>query len=175
VSSNSDSMQLQRRRTATAWDRSVLLRGLAAGGVGACVVAAFFLLFDLLEGRPFQTPAALGARLLLSTPRGPGAEITAILVLAYTVAHTAVFVSIGSIASFLAADLHARRSWPWAAMLGVALFAAMEIIFLSFGLLFDRGLLDELGVGRVAFGNLLAAAAMTPILLGAHTDPETRP
>jgi hypothetical protein len=165
---------VQGRRTATAWDRSVIWRGVAAGCVGAALVAAFFLLLDLQSGHPFHTPAYLGSRLVLSESLPPDAAPPP-LVFAFTLAHLGVFIGLGGIAAFVAADLELRRTARAVLLTALALFVATDVVFLGFALLFDRALIHELGWGRITLANLLAAFAMAPIALTAHVDPETRP
>jgi hypothetical protein len=172
VSPSADSRQTG--RPAAVWDRSVLYHGISAGALGGCIVAVFFFLFDLAAGRPFYTPTFLGSRLLLAAPPGSRPDVGAALVFGYTVTHAVVFIAIGAMASFIAADRNATRSARAVFIATAALFAVMEAVFLSFGFLFDRSLLEELCFGRVALGNLLAAAAMAPIVLGAHSDPESK-
>ncbi|HEV8144266.1 MAG TPA: hypothetical protein VGQ77_15500, partial [Methylomirabilota bacterium] len=41
--------------------RSVLREGTIAGLLGAATVAIWFLIFDVLRGKPFLTPALLGS------------------------------------------------------------------------------------------------------------------
>ena len=45
----------------TIQSRTVLKEGLILGLIGAAAVAAWFLLVDLIAGRPFFTPAVLGS------------------------------------------------------------------------------------------------------------------
>jgi hypothetical protein len=163
------------RRTATAWDQAVLYRGAATGCLGALLVAAFFFLVDVAAGRPFHTPSALGARLFLDVSPQPAGAPSPVLVLAFSLAHIGVFIAIGAIAAFIAAYLDARRTLRNGVIMAAALFAGMDLILLAFAWTFDTGLLHELGWGRVALANGIAAAAMAPILLGTHMDRETRP
>src|SRR4030095_16559420 len=73
--------------------------GLIAGLVGAATVALWFLLIDLVQGRPLYTPTVLGTALfgrgigLPSPNSGPDLE----MVLMFTWVHGLAFVVVGGI------------------------------------------------------------------------------
>jgi len=139
--------------------------GIAAGVIGASLVALFFLAFDLLAGEPLRTPFALGAALFRGELPPAGAPVDPMLVLAYTALHGTVFIGFGVPAAF---QMLVRAQWGGvplrAGLLGLALFAGFEVVFLSLGELFVPGLTGTLGAGRVALANALAAAAMAAFL-----------
>jgi hypothetical protein len=58
--------------------------GLVAGLLGASVVALFFLVVDLLAGRPLWTPTVLAAALFRGEPPSPSAPPEALMVLAFS-------------------------------------------------------------------------------------------
>lgn len=150
--------------------------GIAAGVLGAAVVALFFLILDVLQGRPLWTPSALGSALLLGERLLPDAAWRPALVLAYTATHGAFFVSFGSIAAFvvLSAEKLPRSRVALGIVIASALFACFEVAFVIFALVFAPGLVGELGAGQVAIANLLAAAAMSALLVAAATRREAR-
>jgi hypothetical protein len=139
-------------------------RGIAAGCLGAFVVALFFLAFDLLAGRPFWTPAALGGALFLGRAPGPDVPIEPILVLGYTAIHGTVFVALGLLAAFEVLSRSPRGGAARTAAVGAALFVGFELVFLALAALFVPGLVGILGAGRVALANLLAAGCMAAFL-----------
>jgi hypothetical protein len=139
--------------------------GIAAGLIGASLVAIFFLVFDLLAGEPLRTPFALGAALFRGELPPAGTPVDPMLVLAYTALHGTVFIGFGVPAAFqMLARARAARGPLRAALLAVGLFAGFEVVFLSLGELFVPGLTGMLGAGRVAVANALAAAAMAAFL-----------
>ena len=154
-----------------------VVHGLAAGVVGALVVAGFFLAVDLIESRAFWTPAVLGSAVFLGRGLEAGDPIEPAVVAAYTVLHGAVFVSVGLMASFLL--LGHRRDFGMSAGIALAalLFAALEGMLLAFfmGTASEvvPGLIPSLGFGRIAMANLLAAAAMTAMLFAGAPDRTT--
>jgi len=154
--------------------RSSVARGIASGVLGAGVVALFFLIVDLMAGRPLFTPAALGHQILLGSPLDPDAPIAVGLVVAYTLIHCVVFIAFGLLA---ASELvfPGRRTGLASGVLLVALFAvAFQVTFVGMGLLFAPDLLGELGVGRVAVANGAAAIAMALYLEWSFTARSSR-
>lgn len=151
--------QVWQRQT---WSWAAL--GWASGALGALIVALFFLVIDLIGGRPFWTPAALGSALFLGERLPPQATPVPVLVVAYTGVHLGVFASFGLItASLLDARL---RRLGLAGLLAIALglFVAFEASFALFAWLFAPSLVGDIGAWRVASANALAALAMAAFL-----------
>src|SRR6185295_9479726 len=84
-------------------DRSAVYeQGLAAGVLGAAAVAIWFLIVDLVAGRPFFTPSILGTALFqgsaaVATPERVPVSLEMVVV--FTWIHVLVFVIIGVAAS----------------------------------------------------------------------------
>ncbi len=140
--------------------------GIAAGVLGAGVIALFFAVLDLAQGQLFWTPFVLGSALLLDRVPEPGSAIVPGLVFAYTAFHGVVFTWLGLLTAFqlLSGKL---RSGPFATrvvILAAILFVAVEVTFLGFWSLLAPGALALLGIGRIAFANALGAAAMAGLL-----------
>jgi hypothetical protein len=142
-----------------------LKEGVVAGLLGAALVAGWFLLFDLAQGRPFQTPALLGA-ILFEGPRDAAAlEITAGLVVGYTLLHVAAFVAFGLLAAVLLAAADREPGYVWAF---VALFACFEVFFLALNAIFAQTVGGVLGWWEILVANLLAAAGMLAYFFLGH-------
>jgi hypothetical protein len=143
----------------------VLSDGLYAGLIGAFVVAAWFLILDMLAGHPLRTPSMLGTWII----RGPAAVSDAMvdpaMVAAYTAVHFIAFVLVGSIASYLFA-LGDRE--PAAAVGLIFLFAFFEAGFFVFSAVMGGQLIGRLGAWAVGVGNLLAAVGMALYLWMRH-------
>ena len=135
--------------------------GIAAGVLGASVVAAFFLVVDLLAGRPFWTPSVLAAALFRGELPAAGSTPEPVMVLAFTGLHVAVFVAFALPAAFWALAHFPSSEGPGkAGLLAVALFAGFELVFMTLAATFASGLVDALRAGRVTAANALAAIAM---------------
>ncbi|MBI4546044.1 MAG: hypothetical protein HY703_12660, partial [Gemmatimonadetes bacterium] len=88
----------------------IIREGLIAGALGAGAVALWFLVLDVILGRIFFTPAALGSALFFGARRAADIQITGATVLGYTVVHVAAFLLTGFVAAALATE--AERDPP---------------------------------------------------------------
>jgi putative oxidoreductase len=144
----------------------LLREGIIAGLIGATVIAVWFFLIDAIARHMLFTPTTLGRGMLSIFGPVPADQSTAVLVLAYTIFHYAVFVLLGMVAAMIVT--WANRE-PSVLMGFVVLFAAIEVGFYAFvGLLQQATPLGSLAWYNVMIGNLLAAAAMGTYLLRAH-------
>jgi hypothetical protein len=108
-------------------NHDLLREGLFAGIVGAATVAAWFLVIDLVQGRPLATPSVLGQVILygitepvLSPPQsGP--------IIAYTLLHFGAFVLFGIVATQL---VHLALTSPLARFGLMILAVCFEVFFL---------------------------------------------
>jgi hypothetical protein len=131
--------------------------GIAAGLIGAGTVAFWFLAYDLFRGHPLRTPALLGAVVF-----GTGADPQAIpidfaTILGYTVLHCLAFTLFGILASFM---ILAAERQPILLIGLFMLFAAFEVLFFGFAMIFAQSIVGALTWWTIFIGNLLASAAM---------------
>jgi hypothetical protein len=141
--------------------------GIAAGVIGGGTVALFFLVFDVLAGRPLWTPYWLGSSIILGREPGAGSPIDPVLVIGYTVVHGGVFVAVGMLAAFellTGTKLPGRSRGTRAILLTILLFVAFEALFLAVAGIAAPNALAVLGGLRVSAANALAAAAMAAYL-----------
>jgi len=145
--------------------RSVLKEGIVAGLVGATVVAVWFLLFDAARGRPFLTPALLGAAVFQGLTDPTTLQISAGPVLGYTVLHGLAFIAFGVVA----ASIMAASEREPALFIGfVILFACFEVFFFGVVGALGKSMLGALVWWAILVGNLLASVAMLWYLFRAH-------
>jgi hypothetical protein len=145
--------------------RSVLKEGIVAGLVGATVVAVWFLLFDAARGRPFLTPALLGAAVFQGLTDPATLQISAGPVLGYTVLHGLAFIAFGVVA----ASIMAASEREPALFIGfVILFACFEVFFFGVVGALGKSMLGALVWWAILVGNLLASVAMLWYLFRAH-------
>src|SRR4030095_3071488 len=83
--------------------RRIVTEGIIAGSLGATAVAPSFLLCDAAEGRPYFTPALLGAVLFHGLRDVSAVGVSWPLVLGYSLFHWAAFALFGSAAAPLLA------------------------------------------------------------------------
>jgi hypothetical protein len=139
--------------------------GVAAGLIGAGVVAAWFLVLDVFIGRMLFTPAALGSALFLGVESPQAVQITVGTVLGYTVIHVGAFLLAGI--AFATAVRQAEQQT--AVLMGVMLFFVATVTFAVGAMaILASWVLAELTWWGIAIGNLLAAAAMATFLWMRH-------
>jgi len=150
--------------------------GLIAGLLGAAAIAVWFLLVDIVRGRPLLTPSLLGTVLFggLSglgasggTPGSLPADLSVSLemVVLYTWVHCLVFCVVGGLAARLLAV--AERE-PHVGFGILILFVVFEFGFLFAAMLFAEPVLRVLTWPAILIGNLLAAFVMGVYLWRRH-------
>jgi hypothetical protein len=147
---------------------AVYLEGMVAGVVGASIIALWFLLVDTIAGRPFHTPAVLGAALFREGAglTGNGTVTPSLeLVLGFTWVHYLVFMLIGVGAARLLALAEHNANLGFGIVL---FFAVFEFGFLLASMIFAEGALQQLAWPAVVVGNLLAAGGMCWVLWRRH-------
>ncbi len=148
-------------RKITSWEalgeNRVVREGIICGLIGATVVAAWFLVIDLLRGRPFFTPAALGSALFLGSTTVETVSIEAATVIGYTVLHVLAFAVTGFLA---AAITTAADDTPPLIIGAVMFFAVFEAFFMGLLAMVAEFLLGSLTWWTIAVGNVMAAVAM---------------
>lgn len=155
----------------------VVREGLIVGLIGAAVVAVWFLAIDLIAGRLFFTPAALGSIVLGGATSAGAVDINAVNVLGYTALHVAAFLGTGLVAAGIVAFAEDRH--PYVLLGAVLLFVTFETFFIGLLTVVAQWLLELIPWWSIAVGNLLAAVAMGaylwrrhPALAVALRDPE---
>ena len=148
---------------------SLVRESIIAGALGAVAVAVWFLILDVINGRIFFTPAALGSAFFYQATGVDQVRINATTVIGYSVIHIVAFMIVG----FLAARLMMGADREPRVLLGAGVaFMVMEIATLSFLMLLATWLLDALSIWTVLVANVLAAGVMGYYLYRQH--PQVR-
>ena len=162
-------MDTARTAAAAATPRSVtsqvLEDGFFAGVIGAGLVAGWYLVLDVLAGRPLFTPSMLGAVLFRGAADPAGVTVQPDLVAWYSAVHFVVFLAVGFLASWLALQF---ERFPSVGVAILFLFVIFETGFFVSAFTMGRAVLGTLGLWTIAVANLLAAAGMTTYLLRRH-------
>jgi hypothetical protein len=147
---------------------NVIRDGIAAGLLGAVGVAVWFLVVDMIAGRPFFTPDFLGRALFGVLGRGIDNHGTTYFVVAYTLFHVVSFAVVGCIASML---ITASRKAPQFTA-GLALFfAVFEVGFYFVALMLSSAnILGSLAWYQIGAANLVASALVGGYLLQRHPE-----
>jgi hypothetical protein len=143
----------------------ILEDGFFAGMLGASLVALWYLVLDMLAGRPFFTPALLGSVLFRGVSDAAGVVVQPSIVAWYTALHFVTFLVIGIVASWLATQF---ERFPAVGIAIMFLFVLFESFFFFFALAIGKNLLGTLGLWTIAVANLLAAAGMAGYLWYRH-------
>lgn len=138
-------------------DFPVLGRGIVTGLIGAGTVALWFLLIDLVGGRPLFTPAALGSALFLGAGDEGAVQINAGTVAAYTFLHLAAFVVTGVVLTWLSERV---EKTPEIWLLTLMALIVVEAGFVGVAAATAGWVVGALGVWTVVVANLLAVTAM---------------
>ncbi|HXA98318.1 MAG TPA: hypothetical protein VN323_22330 [Candidatus Dormibacteraeota bacterium] len=139
-----------------------LREGVIAGLIGAAVVAVWFLIYDAASGRPFRTPALLGAATFEGVKDPAAVPTVAALVLPYTVLHGVVFAMVGVLIAYLIVS--AQREPSRVLMLFIAVMC-FEIFFLAVVTWLAHPVLDEVQWWTILVANALAAFGMLTYLI----------
>jgi hypothetical protein len=142
---------------------SVVREGVIVGFLGATAVAVWFLVVDLIGGRPLFTPTVLGEGLI--SVFGSSREPPVVNVIWYTIFHYAAFTLVGIIAAVL---VHAGEQMPSVLAGSMILFVAIELGFYGLVVLLQESVLGNLAWYQILAGNLLAALSMGTYLWRAH-------
>jgi hypothetical protein len=147
-------------------EHTTVREGLIVGMIGAAVVAAWFLIIDLIAGRLLFTPAALGSVVFLGATGPESVAIDAATVLGYTALHIGAFGAVGLVAAAivtLAEDKH-----PYVLLGAVLLFVTFETFFIGLITIIAQWLLEIIPWWSIAVANLAAAASMGAYLWKKH-------
>lgn len=141
-----------------------------SGAIGGSTVALVFLVFDLLQGRPFFTPSVLATVLFTDLTAAQVTEVRLDMVAYATLIHFMAFAALGVIISFLVVNVKAFREHTIFLML--LLFVMMEIGFHLGSFVVSPDLIEVIGTGRIMVANALTAASMGAFLAYAHREEE---
>lgn len=150
---------------------SVAFEGVIGGLVGAAAVALWFLVTDLSAGRPFYTPALLGARLFegASADQLSGLPSSApALVAGYTLVHGLSFIVAGLMIAW-AVDLF-ERTPPLLIPGFFFLVVFFEFAYYTYVLAFVEPVFGAVQWFAVLIGNLIAVASMIAYFWRRHPD-----
>ena len=153
----------------------VYQEGIVAGILGGLTVAVWFLVVDLVQGRPLYTPTVLGTALfgrgvwpttLESVP--PSLEMVAM----FTWVHLLAFAVVGVVVSRLITMAEQHPSLGFGFML---LFVILEACFTAAVMIVAAPVLRALTWPLILVANLLAAAVMAGYFWLRHPTMAMRP
>ena len=147
-------------------EHETIREGLITGLLGAGLVALWFMAVDLVSGRAFFTPAALGSAVLLGATDVASVQITPLTVLGYTFIHFVAFLITGLVAAaFFAAAEEASEALLLG---GVLLFFVFEVFSIGLLAIVSQWLIAALSWWSIVVANLIAAVGMGVYLAYKH-------
>ena len=153
----------------------VYQEGVIAGIVAAATVAVWFLIIDLLQGRPLYTPTVLGTALFrhgagLGSPAS--LPVSPEMVLMFTWVHGLAFAVIGGVVSRLLSVAERNASIGFGILL---LFVILQACFLAAALMIAGPILNAVSWWAILVANLLAATSMGLYFWLRHPNLVVRP
>ena len=145
--------------------KRIVAEGIEAGSLGAAAVATWFLLYDVAQGRPYFTPALLGAVLFHGLRDVAAVSISWPLVLGYSLLHWASFALFGIAAAALLAEADRQ---PALLFVFVMLVRCFEVFALALVAVLAEWLFEALAWWSIAVANALAAVVMLSFLDRRH-------
>jgi hypothetical protein len=143
----------------------LLREGVITGALGASAVAGWFLLTDLVQGRPLSTPSVLGQVILFGITNPTVAPAQPGPVVAYTLLHIGVFVLFGIGVTQL---MHLAMRTPLARFALMLVAVVFEVSFLALTFTLFAGTQYLFPWWSVLAANTLALFAMGWYLLPRH-------
>lgn len=141
------------------------VKGMVTGLVGAGAVALFFFVLDIVRGRPFYTPAALGSLLFLGATSPTEVHVGVAVIGAFTLLHLAMFAGMGVVLEWSASRLE-RAPGMW--LVALLTFITLEALFIGTLSPLSGWVLGGLGYWAVSVANLVAVAAMGSWVWASH-------
>jgi hypothetical protein len=142
-----------------------LREGVIAGLIGAVIVAVWFLIYDAARGRPFRTPALLGAATFQGVQDAAGVPVTPGLVVQYTVLHGVVFALIGILIAFL---ITSAQRQPSRLLTLFIVLVSFEVFFLAVVVWLAQPVLSEVAWWTILLANALSATGMLAYFFIGH-------
>jgi hypothetical protein len=149
--------------------------GFISGVLGAATVAVWFLVIDMIQGRPFHTPTVLGTALfgrgvwpatLETMP--PSFEMVAM----FTWVHVLAFAVVGGVVARLIVMAERNPSLGFGFVL---LFVILEACFTVAAMIVAEPVLRALTWPAILAANFLAAAVMAGYFWFRHPTLQMRP
>lgn len=135
----------------------IVLDGLFTGMIGALAVALWFLVLDVIAGRPLYTPALLGTFLLHGGEAARQPTIAPLEIAAYTAFHFVAFILVGLVLSWM---MTIFERFPIMFFVILVLFVCLQLAFFGLNVALGAQLMGQLSAWSVVVANILAATSM---------------
>lgn len=134
--------------------------------IGGATIALFFLVADIIQGRPMFTPSLMGEVLFMGADPGAVSEVRFDMVAYFTIVHLVSFLVLGGAISYLCrATGIAKTNMP--VVIGVV-FVILTAAFFAGDFLLMSGVAAVIGIPSILAANFVTALAMGLFLRRAH-------
>jgi hypothetical protein len=146
-------------------EHNFLREGVITGFIGATAIALWFLVVDVVAGRPFYTPIFLGKGVVSVLGKNMMGDTAFTHVLGYTVFHYAAFVVVGIVLTVI---VHQAERTP-AILAGLLVaYVIMTLGFYMIAAAFANSALGRLAWPQIFIANLIASLLMLGYLWRSH-------
>lgn len=139
--------------------------GAVTGILGGMAVAVWFLILDILKGRPLHTPSVLGQVILFGSVSPVTDRVVPGGVISYTLLHLTVFIAMGLLVTEL---VHLAVTSPVFRFALLMLFVVFQIFFYVFTYVFFVGTRELFPWWEVLVADTLAVVVMLAYLWRKH-------
>jgi hypothetical protein len=136
------------------------------GGIGGSTIALFFLLMDLIEGRPLYTPSMMGAALFDRVAPATVESVRLDMVAFFSILHFVTFALLSVGLSYITRA--ARAVEGHILVMAAIVFSVLTAFILVADWLFMPGVVATLGYGQVIVANALTGLAMAAFMKWSH-------
>ena len=144
----------------------IVENGVVAGMIGASVVAAWFLILDLVtRGVPFFTPSLLGSIIFAGLTPEQVTGLSGAAIFAYTGLHGILFLGAGITVAWMFSQFERN---PQVGVVLLLLFVTFEAILWGVGVSIIPALAGAVGAWAIVVANVASAVAMFAFLLRRH-------
>jgi hypothetical protein len=146
-------------------EHNFLREGVITGFIGGTAIALWFLVVDVVAGRPFYTPIFLGKGVVSVLGKNMMGDTAFTHVVGYTIFHYAAFVIVGIVLTVI---VHQAERTP-AILAGLLVaFVIMTLGFYMIAAAFAQSALGRLAWPQIFIANLIAALLMLGYLWRTH-------
>ena len=142
-----------------------LREGVITGFIGATAIAVWFLIVDIVTGRPFYTPIFLGKGVVSILGKNMMGDTAFTQVVGYTIFHYAAFFVVGIVLTVI---VHQAERTPGILAGLLVAFVMMTLGFYMIAASFAQSSLGRLAWPQIFVANLLAAGLMLGYLWRTH-------
>ena len=155
---------LARRRPSLTAD--LLFDAFYGGGIGGSAIGLFFLVLDVLAGRPLYTPTMIGAVLFDRVAASSVETVRLDIVAFFSIVHFVTFFVLAGALSYVCR--RSRLVEGHTLVITALVFSVLTAVILIADWMFMPGVVETLGYGPVLLANALTGLSMAAFMKWSH-------